>query len=374
MASPLIRPVLTRRDERDFIRFQWVPYRGNPNWVPPLLADRRKLIDRKKNPFYRHSSLALWLAERGGVIVGRIGAIVNDNHIREHNEKVGFFGFFECIDDQEVASALFQTACWWLKEQGMEAARGPANPSVNDEYGLLIDGFDHPPVVMMPYNLPYYARLIEGAGFAKIKDLYGYDLDSKLVFTDKLIRGAEVVKKRTGVTIRTIDMKNFEREVKTIRELYTRGWAGNWGEVPMTEEEFAALAKDLKMVIEPRIVLIAELKGKPVGFGLALPDYNQILIKNRRGYLLPALIRILLHRKRIHYCRVMVLGVLPEYANTGIGGLLFHDLGRRSVEAGYPNGEASWVLEDNVPMTRGADLMNGKRWKTYRLYQKSLGA
>jgi hypothetical protein len=371
--NPLvIRPVLTKRDERAFIRFQWVPYRGNPCWVPPLLMDRRRLIDRGKNPFYKHSSLAMWLAERDGAIVGRIGAIVNENHIKEHNEKVGFFGFFECLDDREASNTLFQTACRWLKEQGMEAVRGPANPSVNDEYGLLIEGFDLPPTIMMPYNLPYYARLIEDAGLKKIKDLFAYEMNSTRVFTDKLVRGAEIVKKRTGLTIRTIDMSHFEREVKLIRELYTRGWSRNWGEVPMTEEEFAALAKDLKMVIEPRIVIIAEIKGKPVGFGLSLPDYNQILIKNRRGYLLPALIRLLLFKKRVRFSRVLVLGVLPEYMNTGIGGTLFYELGRRSVEAGYPSGEASWVLEDNVMMTRGAEMMNGVLWKKYRLYQKPL--
>ncbi len=374
MSPPLIRPVLTRRDERVFIRFQWLPYRGNPNWVPPLLMDRRKLIDRNKNPFYRHASLGLWLVERGGSVVGRIGAIVNENHIREHNEKVGFFGFFECYDDQEAADALFRTACRWLQERGMEAVRGPANPSVNDEYGLLIDGFQHPPAILMPYNPPYYARLIEGAGFTKIKDLYSYYLDGRQVFTDKLVRGAEIVRKRSGAAIRPINMRNFENEVKIVRELYTRAWSRNWGEVPMTEEEFDWLAKDLKMVADPRIAVIAELNGKPVGFGLALPDYNQILIRNRGGYLLPALIRILLYRKRIDYARVMVLGVLPEYANTGIGGLLFYEVGRRSVEAGFHHGEASWVLEDNVLMTRGAEMMNGKITKTYRLYQKSLGA
>lgn len=372
MTPPLIRPVLTKRDETTFIKFPWVVYRGDPNWVPPLLMDRRKLIDRKNNPFYRHSSLAMWLAERDGAVVGRIAAIVNGNHIQEHKEKVGFFGFFECLDDQEAAMALFETACRWLKERGMEAVRGPANPSVNDEYGLLIEGFQYPAVILMTYNPPYYPRLIEGAGFAKIKDLYAYTLDSKKVFSDKLVRGAEIVRKRTGAVIRAIDMKHFDAEVKTVRELYTRGWERNWGEVPMTEEEFAYLAKDLKMTIDPRLVILAEIKGKPVGFGLALPDYNQVLIKNRHGYLLPALVRILLFRKRLNYCRVMVLGVLPEYLSSGLGGLLFYELGRRSVEAGYPAGEAGWVLEDNVMMNRGAEMMSGVLWKKYRMYQKPL--
>jgi GNAT superfamily N-acetyltransferase len=372
MIPPLIRPVLTKRDEAAFIKFQWVPYRGDPNWVPPLLMDRRKLIDRKNNPFYKHSSLAMWLAERDGAVVGRIAAVVNENHIKEHNEKVGFFGFFECLDDREVATALFETACRWLKERGMEAVRGPANPSVNDEYGLLIEGFQYPPTVLMTYNPSYYARLIEEAGFAKVKDLYAYALDGKTVFTDRLVRGAEIVRKRTGAVIREIDMKHFDSEVKTVREVYTRGWARNWGEVPMTEEEFASLAKDLKMTLDPRLVIMAEIKGKPVGFGLALPDYNQILIKNRHGYLLPAIVRILLFKKRINFARVMVLGVLPEHMNSGIGSLLFYELGRRSVEAGYPAGEASWVLEDNVMMNRGAEMMNGVLWKKYRMYQKPL--
>ena len=373
MNSVTVRPVLTKADEKVFIKFQWKPYRGNPYWVPPLLMDRRKLIDRKKNPFYRHAQMELWLAERDGQPVGRIGAIVNENHIKEHNEKVGFFGFFECLDDQEAATALFDTATRWLKERGMEAARGPVSPSVNDEYGLLIEGFDRSPAVLMSYNPPYYRRLIENCGFTKIKDLYAYEIHKDRVFTDKLTRVTEAVKARTGLTIRPLDMKNFKGEVKLIREMYTRGWERNWGEVPMTEEEFDYVASDLKALVDPRVVIIAELKGKPVGFGLTLPDYNIILKDNSKGYLLPALFRILLFRKRINFVRIIMLGVLPEYLNTGIGGVLFYETGRRSVAAGYPSGEASWVLEDNVMMNRGAELMNGDLWKRYRLFQKPLG-
>jgi GNAT superfamily N-acetyltransferase len=372
MGSTAIRPVRSKADEKAFIKFQWVPYKGNPAWVPPLLLDRRKALDRKNNPFYRHASMEMFLAERNGELVGRIAAIVNDNHIKEHHEKVGFFGFFESVNDQEVAGALFDAASSWLKERGMEAIRGPASPSVNDEYGLLIDGFHLPPMILMAYNPPYYQALVEGCGFAKAKDLYAYKVVEAKVFTDKLVRGTEIVRKRTGVTIRTIDFSQFDREVKILRELYSRGWESNWGEVPMTEDEFAYAAKDLKALAYPELVLIAEIKGKPVGFALTLPDYNQILIHNRKGHLLPALIRIALNRKKMNQCRIIILGVLPEYQRNGLGGLMFYETGRRGVDRGFPVGEASWVLEDNIMMVRGAELMGGEIWKRYRIYQKSL--
>ena len=372
MNSVTIRPVRSRSDEKTFIKFQWVPYEGNPSWVPPLLLDRRKAIDRKNNPFYKHSTMEMFLAERDGRPVGRIAAIINDNHIREHQEKVGFFGFFESLNDREVAGALFDAASSWLKERGMEAVRGPASPSVNDEYGLLIDGFQHPPMILMAYNPPYYQTLVEGYGFTKAKDLYAYRLEDEKVFTEKLLRGTEIVRKRTGVTIRTIDFSQFTREVKILRDLYSRGWESNWGEVPMTEEEFAYAAKDLKTLALPELVLIAEIKGRPVGFALTLPDYNQLLIHNRKGYLLPALLRIALQKKKMNQCRIIILGVLPEYQGKGLGGLMFYETGRRGVDRGFPVGEASWVLEDNVMMVRGAELMGGEIWKRYRIYQKPL--
>jgi GNAT superfamily N-acetyltransferase len=369
MSSVVIRTVLSRRDEKAFIKFQYEIYRDNPTWVPPLLMDRRKLIDRKGNPFYKHSAMEMFLAERDGKIVGRVAAIVNDNHIKEHNEKVGFFGFFETIDDQSVANALLDAAKRWLKERGMEAMRGPVTPSVNDEYGLLVDGFDKPPAILMVYNHPYYQKLIEAFGLKQIKDLYAYYVHRDRVFTDKLVRVSEVVRQRTGVVVRTLDMKRFDEEVAVIRDLYNRGWERNWGEVPMTEEEWVYVAKDLKTIVNPNLVIIAEIKGKPVGFAMSLPDLNIALRNNRNGYLIPGLLRVLLNRKKIDFMRIVILGVLPEYLNTGIGGLLFYETGKRGVENGYPHGEASWVVEDNVMMNRGAELMNADRYKTYRLYQ-----
>ncbi|MDH3253004.1 MAG: hypothetical protein OEM41_09450 [Ignavibacteria bacterium] len=371
-AEITIRPVVSKRDEKQFIRFQWKVYEGNPYWVPPLLMDRKKLIDRKKNPFYQHARMELFLAEREGEIVGRIAAIVNDNHNREHNENIGFFGFFECVNDQAVADVLFDAAASWLRSQGVAAMRGPASPSVNDEYGMLIDGFDQSPAILMAYNPDYYPALVEAYGFAKAKDLYAYALDGKKVFSEKFVRVSEAVRNRSGVVIRPMNMKDFDNEVKIIHELYTRGWERNWGEVPLTDDEFNYMAKDLKPVVVPELVIIAELKGKPVGFGMTLPDLNMVLKENKKGYLIPALFRLMLHKKKINHCRIVILGVLPEYMNTGIGGLLFYETGRRGVANGYPYGEASWVLEDNVMMNRGAKLMSADLSKTYRIYQKPL--
>ncbi|MER3525002.1 MAG: hypothetical protein C4326_13370 [Ignavibacteria bacterium] len=372
MASVIVRPVRTKREEMVFITFAWRIYEGNPHWVPPLLMDRRKLIDRQRNPFYKHATMELFLAERNGELVGRIGGIINDNHNKEHNENIGFFGFFECVNDQDVANALFDTAREWLKARGVTAMRGPASPSVNDEYGLLIDGFHLPPAILMPYNPPYYQELIERYGFVKAKDLYAYHVHKDKVFTDKLKRVSQIVEQREGVVFRSLDMKRFWEEVRTIRELYNRGWSRNWGEVPMTEEEFAYVAKDLKPIVDPELVIIAEVRGKPVGFALSLPDYNMILKDNRRGWLLPALVRMLLFKKRIDFIRIVILGVIPEYLNSGIGGVLFYETAVRAVRNGYCHGEASWVLEDNVMMNRGAELLRGERWKTYRIYDYPL--
>lgn len=372
MSEVSVRTVLSKTDEKKFIRFQWVPYRRNPHWVPPLLMDRRKLIDRTNNPFYRHATMEMFLAERDGVAVGRIAAIVNDNHNKEHDENIGFFGFFECIEDQQVANALFDAAVQWLRQRGVSAVRGPASPSVNDEYGLLIEGFDRLPSVLMTYNPPYYQRLVETYGFTKAQDLYAYYIHKDKVFNERFSRIAEIVNKRESLKIRQLDMSKFDEDVRLIRDLYSRGWSRNWGEVPMTEEEFNYVAKDLKPVVDPRLVIIAESKGKPVGFGMTLPDLNQILVHNKRGWLIPALIRMLLFKKKIDRVRIIILGVLPEYANTGIGAALFYETGRRCVAYGYPHGEASWVNENNVMMNRGAELMQGTIDKRYRVYQKQL--
>lgn len=374
MVEVAVRPVRTRSDERRFLDLIYTHYRDDRNWVPPLRIERRKLIDTRKNPFYRHAERELFLAESGGNVVGRIGAIVNHNHNRRHGDRVGFFGFFESVDDPGVASALFDAARGYLRERGMDAMRGPASPSVNDEYGLLVEGFDMPPAVMMPYNPAYYPALIEGCGLVKARDLYAYLLlTPETVGNAKLKRAHEVFQKRGGLTYRSLDMKNFPAEIARIKKVYNRAWQGNWGEVPMTDEEFDALAADLKHVVVPELVLFAETpEGETAGFALNLPDINMILKDNRNGGLLGGLWRLATRRSRIDFCRVLVLGVLPEYRRTGAAGVLFYEYALRAVKLGYRGGEASWILEDNVMMTRAAEMMGGHRYKTYRIYEQAI--
>jgi GNAT superfamily N-acetyltransferase len=372
MSPVTVRPVRTRADTGVFIRVQWAMNAHLVNWVPPLISERRALLDRTKNPFFLHSEAEYFIAERDGAPVGRIAAILNNNHNREHGENIGFFGFFESADDPAVASALFAAAEEWLRGKKVDAVRGPANPSVNDEYGLLVEGFDDTPTVMMPFNPPCYGSLIEGAGYARAKDLYAYGLHSDSFVSEKLARVTARLMEREGLTIRTLNMGDFPAEIERIRALYAGAWQYNWGAVPLTREEFDALAKSLRPVLRPDLVLFAEAAGEPVGFALTLPDYNQVLRFNRSGRLVPAILRLIFMRKKIRRVRILVLGVLPDRLRTGAGSLLMYETGRRAVAMGYPEGEAGWVLEDNVMMNRAAAFMNGTRTKVYRVYQKSL--
>ena len=367
-----IRQVSSKQDIRSFIRFLWKIYKNYPAWVPPLMMDRKKLMDREKNPFYKHADAEFYLAEHDGEVVGRIGAIVNHNHNKEHNENIGFFGFFECINDQSVANALFDKAKEYLLAHGVTAMRGPANPSVNDEYGLLVEGFDVSPTVMMTYNPPYYADLIEKYGFRKEKDLYAYWLDQKKVYTDRFNRAHTLVKERHKITFRTFNTKKFNEEVDKVKDVYNRAWAKNWGAVPMTDEEFDALAADLKMIIVPELVIFAEKEGKTIGFALALPDINMALRHNKNGYMLPGLYHLHTKKKEIDLVRVIVLGVLPEYLNTGAGGALFYETAINARKLGYKYGEASWILEDNDRMNKSAEAMLGLINKRYRIYEMTI--
>ncbi len=366
-----IETVRTKTDLKKFIKLPWKIYKENFYWVPPLIFERKFLLDKNKNPFFKHAEAEYFLAYKNNEIVGRISAIINHNHNREHNENIGFFGFFECINDQNVANSLFDTAKKWLKERKISIIRGPANPSVNDEYGLLIEGFDKSPVVMMPYNPPYYPLLIEGAGLQKIKDLYAYYLSHNIFDKEKIERVINLVQDRYHISVRTINMKEFDNEVKIIEKIYNEAWQYNWGAVKMTQEEFDTLAKSLKSIVDPELVLIAEVDKKPVGFALSLPDINQILKYNRSGWLIPAMFRLIKNKKQINGIRIIALGVLKEYQRTGAAGFLFYETAVRALKQGYDWGEASWVLEDNIMMNRSAEMMNAILYKKYRIYQQN---
>jgi GNAT superfamily N-acetyltransferase len=370
-----IIPVTNKAEKLRFIKSQWNFYKDDRNFVPPIIADRQKLLDTEKNPFYQHSDMQLFFAEsNSGEIVGRIAAIINHNHNTTHNDKVGFYGFFECIDNQDVANQLFDTAGNWLKARGMDSMRGPENPSQNDEIGLLTEGFDSPPVILMTYNPEYYIKLTEGYGFTKAKELYAYELMMESFVTDKLRRLHDIVTEREKVTLRNINFKNkeqFKKDVATIKDMYNKAWEPNWGFVKMTNEEFDFLADDLKQIADPAFAFIAEIKGKPAAFALALPDINQALIGNKKGSLLGALWCLITKKKKINCVRIIVLGVLPEFQKTGIDAVMYYAFLKRGPAKGIIRGEASWILEDNTMMNRGlTSTMNGRVYKKYRLYEK----
>lgn len=372
-----IRAAATRKERLEFIRMVWPLYKDDPNWVPPLEMDRMRLIDVEKNPFYKHARLQLFLAEKDGTVVGRIGAIVNDAHNARHGDQVGFFGFYESINDQDVANTLLNTAAAWLREQGMTEMRGPISPSMNDEIGLLVDGFHLPAMIQMPYNPEYYTTLFENAGLAKAKDLLAWNVQYPASMTDKLKRVTDVVKQRGGTTIRQLAMKRFPDEVERIKRIYNEAWQPNWGFVPMSDEEMNMMAYELKQIIDPEFVLFAENEGETIGFALVVPDINQAF---KAGTAIPpgpknlptAIMNLMTKKKQIKQLRIIILGVLPKYQGKGIDALLYREIMERAVRRGITTGEASWVLEDNTMMNRAAEMMNASPYKRYRIFEKNI--
>ena len=372
--------VRAARERRDLKRFIDLPYRlhaRDPLWVPPLRRDVAALLSRTKNPFFEHAEAEYFLAERGRDVVGRIAAISNRLHNETHGDRVGFFGFFEVIDDQEVADALFAAAAEWCRGQGHDVLRGPTSFSVNDECGLLVQGFDSPPTLMMPHNPPYYIRLIEAAGFVKAKDLWVYQGGSEERYVpvpERLARATESIRQRQGITLRPLNLKDFAGEVERIKELYNSAWQKNWGFVPMTDHEIDHLAEQFRPVVIPEMVPMAERDGKLIGFGIALPDLNVVLRSNRSGRLFPVVLRLLwaLKMKRIRRARILLLGVAPAYQGKGIDAMLYHWIWTRSGERKIYWGEAGWILEDNPAMNAGLEKMTFTVYKTYRLYERRL--
>jgi GNAT superfamily N-acetyltransferase len=356
----------------EFVELPYALYRDNPHWVPPLRMAVKELLDRKKHPFYQDAEAEFFVARRGGKVLGRVAAILDKAHNRFHGENAGFFGFFECVNDPVVASALLGEARKWVFGRGARCLRGPVNPSTNYECALLIDGFNSDPMVMMTYNPPYYQALIEQAGLGKAKDLFAYSHDARNIDAPKINRIADRVERTAGVTIRPIHMKDFEAEVARVWEVYgaaTGAWARNWGFVPMSQAEFAAMGKEMKMIVKPELVLIGEVKGQTVGFALALPDVNQAL-KHARGNLLPTgLLKILYYQRLIKSVRVLALGVVEEYRASGLAAGFYATLVRNARKLGYQACEMSWILEDNVLMNRSLEVMGAKRYKTYRIYE-----
>lgn len=385
MATPQVELVHHRPQLEEFVAFPWTVYRDDPLWVPTFFRERMQFFDPRHNPFFEHAQVQLFLARRDGQVVGTVAAIVDEMHNAYSNEQVGFFGHFESVQDQEVAAALLQSASDWVAARGMTAIRGPMNMSTNHECGLLVDGFDSPPVAMMTYNPQYYEELITGCGFQKAMDLYAYLIstdiygDSAENLPQKVVQSAERLKREGSITIRPARLENFAEELVRAKRVYNSAWGRNWGFVPMTDAEIEHLAHGLRRFLDPDMVFFAEHNGEPVGISVAIPDVNEPL---RRAYPRPggSLARFVYdgirflwaRRTRPRLFRLLIMGVVEEYRNRGIDGAFYVATAHAALAKGYKQCEMSWILENNVMMNRIIQRLGGKVYKTYRIYERAL--
>ena len=360
---------------KKFIDFPHTLYKDDRNYVPELFIAQRDMLTPGKHPFHEHSKVQLFLAYEDGSVIGRIAAIRNNNHNALHNSSDGFFGFFECVNDQECADLLFGAASRWLKEQGLNTMIGPVNFSTNETCALLIEGFDGSPMVMMPYNPPYYLTLLENEGFVKRVDLraYYYKVGA---YDDRSVKLLDVLQerlKRNDVTVRKIDMKRFEAEAQGLKEVYNKAWDSNTGFVPMTDREFDHMAKDLKLILDPDFCLVAERNGELIGFALAIPDINPVLKTIKNGRLLPfGIFKLLRMKKKIKGIRIMTLGVVDGYRKMGIEACLYGLIIKAFQEKNYEYAEASWTLDHNDLINKAIERINGVPYRKYRILQKSI--
>lgn len=367
--------VKSKKQLATYIDFPHDLYRNDKNYVPELFIAQRDLLTPEKHPFYKHSSIQLFIAYRDGKVAGRIAAIYNVNHNTFTKGNDGFFGFFDTVNDQKVAASLLERASKWVREQGADRIIGPINLSTNDSCGLLVDGFDSPPVVMMPYNASYYQGLLENYGFEKHVDLFAYIIRKNNISerSVKLLDMLETRLKRSNIIIRMIDKKHLKEEIPKIKELYNKAWDKNLGFVPFTDEEFDYVAKDLSLLLDTDYCIIAEQEGKLVGFTLGIPDINQILINIKNGRLLPSgIFKLLFQRKKINGVRVLMLGVLEGYRKLGIEACLYGHLIKNGIRKGVEYAECSWMLEHNYLMNHAIEQINGEHYKRYRIFKKAL--
>jgi GNAT superfamily N-acetyltransferase len=370
MADLTVKPVASRRERKQFLQFPWTLYRGDPNWVPPLRMDQKELVGYARHPFYIRNAVQTFLALRGKEVCGRIAAILNRDHNERYREQRGFFGFFECVDDQEVANGLFDAAREWFAAQGVHCLRGPTNPSLNYTLGLLIDGFDSPPTFMMTYNPRYYERLFEGYGFRKTQDLYAFWGHVSMLppIAEKLTPVVEQIIEHERVVVRPLDRRRFAEDVMSFLSIYNRSLTNTWGFVPMSDAEVRHVAKGLRHLIVPELAIGAEIDGRMIGACFGLPDYNA-RIKQIDGRLFPfGFLRLLRNKRAIKRIRVISTNVLPEFQRLGVGLVLLRGLVPMALDWGLEEAEFSWVLESNS-LSRGSLQKGGaKLAKTYRLY------
>lgn len=370
MSELTVKPVATRHERKLFLQFPWELYRNDPHWIPPLQGNQRELVGYRRHPFYERNRVQTFLARRGDKVCGRIAALINYGHIEQHHEQRGFFGFFECLDDQSAASGLLEAARQWLAAQGIDKIRGPASPSMNYELGTLIEGFDSSPTFMMAYNPPYYQRLLETYGLTKAQDLYAYwgNLEMLPKVQAKLGPVASQIIERLNIRLRPLDRTRFLEDVQTFLSIYNQSLGNTWGFVPMTPAEIRHTASGLRYLMVPELSLAAEIDGQVVGAVFGLPDYNP-RIRQIDGRLFPfGFFRLLRNKQAIKRIRLISTNVLPEYQRWGVGLALMQGLVPKALEWGMQEAEFSWVLETNL-LSRGSLEKGGAiRTKTYRLF------
>ena len=376
MPAVTVRPVRSSADRKAFLDLPYRHYAEDPYFVPPLRMDQANVLNPKKNPFFEHGAVELFLAERAGQVVGRVAAIENGQHLAKYADGNGFFGFYETVEDEAVSAALLDAAAGWLRGRGLTGVRGPTNPTMNDVAGLLVDGFDRPPSILLPYNKPYYEDFLQRWGFERAMTMWAFYVHEAYINSERMARGAEIVRRRNPtVRVRSLDPDRFDKDVATAMHIYNAAWASNWGHVPYTEHEALHLAKELKPVIEKDLFLIAELDGKPVAFAVSIPNLNRALKKLPNGRLLPTgLAKLLATIKAggIYEIRMALMGILPEHRNLGLDALLIHQTivnGRRD---GYQAAELSWVLDVNKPLINALEKLGCVRDKEYAMFEASL--
>lgn len=368
-----VERVESSRQKREYIKLPFQVNRNDPNWVPALFMDARNSLDRKRHPFHEHADTEFFLARDGsGRAVGRVCAIVNHAFVRYHGEKTGHFGFFETFRNQEAATALLNAASDWVRARGMERIQGPFNFSTNETCGCLVEGFQTPPMIMMPHNPPWYEELILGAGFHKEMDLLAYWAEKDVHNFDRLARVADLVRSRENVTLRPLNMKRFREDLRIVMDIYRECWCENWGFVPITSREFDGLAHEMKMMLVPSMAPVVEFDGVPVAFGVALPDANMGIARGG-GRLLPTILALKVppFKVRIDRVRVMLMGVKKEFRGRGLEALIVDSMVRESHRLGMARGELSWVLENNIPMRAILEKeIKADVYKRYRIFQK----
>lgn len=373
MSTSGITIVTTDEEKKKFLEFPYTHYKDDPHFVPPLRMDQKKLIDPQKNPYFQNADVVFFIAEHNGKIAGRISATVDHRFNKQHNSKIGHFGFFECIDHQPTADLLFRVAEDWLREKGMTEVLGPASPGMMDMIGFLSEGYDRDPYILMPYTKPYYHKLVENAGYSKGMELLAFLVGLEDIDWDRLERARQIVYKRVpGLHIRPVNLKNINEEISIVGSIYNRAWSQNWGFLPLTEEELSNLADEFKLVLDPDIAHIAEIDGKPVGFTISIPNLNEIL-KTMNGKLFPfGIFKLLFGRKKLDKLRTVLMGVIPEYQGRGIEAMLNHRTIELGSQKGFVEAELSWVLASNKEMIRVAERLGAHIDKRYQMYTKQL--